>query len=140
MKTNSPSCIKRGDEHICPACQSQSVVRNGKSKSGKQRYICKDCGRRFVGIYTYNAYQQNISQEIITFTKEGLGIRSTARVLKISTTTLLKRIITIAKGIKQPPIIMGKHYEVDEMRTLGLRISGIVVFIMPLKVECWIYC
>ncbi|PWJ89271.1 hypothetical protein BC749_12418 [Flavobacterium araucananum] len=27
-------------------------------------------------------------------TKEGLGIRSTARILKISTTTLLKRIVS----------------------------------------------
>jgi transposase-like protein len=38
-------------------------------------------------------------QAIIQFTKEGLGIRSTARRLKISKTTLLRRIIAIAKKI-----------------------------------------
>jgi len=37
--------------------------------------------------------------------------------LRISVTTLLKRIIAIAEGIQQPPIAMGKSYEVDEMRT-----------------------
>ena len=51
------------------------------------------------------------------FTKEGLGVRSTARILKISTTTLLKRIVAIAKSINQPIISKGKTYEVDEMCT-----------------------
>ncbi len=46
-----------------------------------------------------------------------LGIRSTARVLKISVCTLLKRIIEIAANIQQPPMAVGKSYEVDEMRT-----------------------
>lgn len=31
-------------------------------------------------------------------------------------TTLLKRILQIASNIKQPPISVGKTYEVDEMR------------------------
>jgi len=53
----------------------------------------------------------------VQLTKEGLGIRSTARVLQISITTLLKRIISIAKSIPNKPIYKGKIYEVDEMRT-----------------------
>lgn len=54
--------------------------------------------------------------KITQLTKEGLGIRSTARVLGISVTTLLKRILQIASKIKQPPIAVGRTYEVDEMR------------------------
>jgi len=50
-------------------------------------------------------------------TKEGLGIRSIARVLQISPITLLKRILSIAKKIKSPLIVMGKEYEVDELCT-----------------------
>jgi insertion element IS1 protein InsB len=50
-------------------------------------------------------------------TKEGMGIRSTARVLQISPTTLLRRIIFIAQGIKQPLVSINKVYEVDEIRT-----------------------
>lgn len=46
-----------------------------------------------------------------------MGIRSTARFLQISTTTLLKRILDIAKNIKLPVIPMGKEYEVDELCT-----------------------
>lgn len=37
--------------------------------------------------------------------------------MKISTTTLLKRIITIVKNINRPIISKGKTYEVDEMCT-----------------------
>ena len=56
-----------------------------------------------------------MNKNIFHFTKEGLGIRSTARILKISTTTLLKRIVSIAREINRPIISKGKTYEVDEM-------------------------
>jgi IS1 family transposase len=67
--------------------------------------------------YTYQAYRFGIDNDIVALTKEGTGIRSTARLLKISPTTLLARIITIAKNIVQPYIPKGKTYQVDEMRT-----------------------
>ncbi|MFB9076215.1 IS1-like element transposase [Flavobacterium procerum] len=38
--------------------------------------------------YTNQAYKSDINQNIIQLTKQGLGIRSTARILKISATTL----------------------------------------------------
>jgi IS1 family transposase len=79
--------------------------------------IVKNCGKRFIENYTYMAYKSDVDKNIIQLTKEGLGIRSTSRILKISTTTLLKRIIEIAKNIKRPIISEGKTYEVDEMCT-----------------------
>ena len=117
MSENSPSCIRFGVSHFCPVCKSEHLIKSGKTANGKQRYCCKECCKRFIIHYSYNAYKSNTNQQIILFTKEGLGIRSTARVLRISVTTLLKRIITIAESIHQPPIAMGKSYEVDEMRT-----------------------
>ena len=32
----------------CPACNSESVVKNGFIHNGKQNHLCKDCGRQFV--------------------------------------------------------------------------------------------
>ncbi|MFA7688460.1 MAG: IS1 family transposase [Moheibacter sp.] len=90
---------------------------HSSTKSKKQQYLCKSCGKRFLDYYTYNAYHERINSEIIHFTKEGLGIRNTARVLGISTTTLLRRIIVIANSIPRPAVIKGKIYEVDEMKT-----------------------
>ncbi|WP_163394154.1 IS1 family transposase [Flavobacterium limi] len=95
----------------------RKMIKYGKTKSGNQRYICRACGKTRVENYTYLAYKAEINQNIIQLTKEGLGIRSTARILKISTTTLLKRIILIARNIVKPIISRGKTYEVDELCT-----------------------
>ncbi len=110
-------CFKVSDANICPYCKNHKIIKNGSSKSKKQQYLCKSCGKRFLDYYTYNACHKKINSEIIHFTKEGLGIRSTARVLQISATTLLKRIISIADKISRPFISKGKIYEVDELRT-----------------------
>jgi len=117
MKEKSISCFRFGVSYFCPVCKSEHLIKSGKTTNGKQRYECKGCRKRFITEYSYNAYKLGVNQSIITFTKEGLGIRSTARVLKISTTTLLERIMDIAKAINKPIIPFGKTYEVDEMRS-----------------------
>jgi IS1 family transposase len=51
-------------------------------------------------------------------TREGCGIRSISRILKVSLVTVIKRIRTIGKSIVRPfAILNDKEYEVDEMRT-----------------------
>ncbi|MCL1943011.1 MAG: hypothetical protein FWF54_05625 [Candidatus Azobacteroides sp.] len=111
------SCIRFGVGYFCRACKSEYLIKSGKTTNDKQRYQCKNCGKRFLAEYTYNAYKTDANQNIITFIKESLDIRSTARVLKISTTTLLARIAGIAKTIVKPAIPMGRTYEMNEMRT-----------------------
>lgn len=103
----------------CCRCvgEIKNMIKYGKTKSGNQRYICRLCKRTRVENYSYQAYKTDVDKSIIQLTKEGLGIRSTARILKISTTTLLKRIVVIAKTINRPIINKGKTYEVDEMCT-----------------------
>lgn len=100
----------------CNFCNGD-CIKNGFQSNGNQRYKCCVCKKRQQSKYKYKAYRRILNKEIVSFTKEGLGIRSTARVLKISTTTLLKRIISIARNIPHPIISKGKTYEVDEMCT-----------------------
>lgn len=109
-------CSRVSETGICPNCYSSKIIKNGNTKTKKQQYVCKNCNKRFLDFYTYQACRYGIDNDIIALTKEGMGIRSTARLLKISPTTLLARIITIAKNIVQPIIPKGKTYEVDEMR------------------------
>jgi len=117
MKLTKGSCIKCvGDPKSCSFCSGR-LVRHGLSGSGKLRYKCKDCGKTQVDVYTYQAYHPDVNTWIIHLTKASAGIRSTAKLLSISTTTLLKRIRLIARGVRQPMIIKGKKYEVDEVRT-----------------------
>ena len=116
MTEDHSLCIRVSDTGICKHCYSKNIIKNGTTKTRKQQYICKNCNKRFIEFYSYQAYQKNINSQIIQFTKEGLGIRSTARILKISTTTLLKRINKISENIYQPKVYNHQSYEVDEMR------------------------
>jgi insertion element IS1 protein InsB len=116
MIEDHTKCIKVSETGICPFCYSDKIIKNGTTRTKKQQYFCKRCKRRFLDYYSYNAYRKDINFQIVQLTKEGLGIRSTSRVLRISTTTLLKRIIVIAEQIKLPVLSLGKTYELDEMR------------------------
>lgn len=116
MASLEHSCYRFGDEpNRCPKC-SGSIVKNGKTL-GKQQYKCKECNKRFQLEYTYKACEPRTSPNIVALIKEGCGIRSIARLLGISASTVLERIRKIAARIEQPAIIKGKEFEVDELRT-----------------------
>ena len=111
------SCSKHVGENIkCCKCDTY-MMKYGKDSKMKQRYFCKKCKTTKVEFYTYKAYKQEINQNIVALTKEGVGILGSARLLAISPTTLLKRIKEIASNITQPAISKNKSYEIDEMRT-----------------------
>lgn len=79
----------------CPNCKSTDVIRNGKSKQGKQRYLCRnqECSRRsFITDYTHDGYKTGVKQKIIEMAVNGSGIRDTARVLSISTHPVMKEL------------------------------------------------
>ena len=79
----------------CPGCHSTDVSKNGKTSQGKQRYICrnKDCPRcTFIQDYTNNGYKPEVKQQIVDMSVNGSGVRDTARVLKVSTSTVIKEI------------------------------------------------
>jgi transposase-like protein len=70
-------------------------VKNGKSDEGKQRYRCRnaDCSRRsFMRDYSYRGYLPEVKQQISDMAVNGSGIRDTARVLKISPTTVIEEL------------------------------------------------
>ena len=99
----------------CKKCGG-NAVKNGKSKAGVQRYRCS-CGASFQSSYTYTA--SSISDEQIkVLTKESCGIRSTARILSISPTTVIRRIKKIGSSLESPYLISkGGNYQVDELFT-----------------------
>lgn len=79
----------------CPYCQSDQVIKGGKTETGKQRYRCQqtDCSHRsFVLAPAYNGHLPQIKEQIIDMALNGSGIRDTARVLKISPTTVINEL------------------------------------------------
>ncbi|MCO5242211.1 MAG: IS1 family transposase [Chitinophagaceae bacterium] len=117
MLSVAVSCSRVSDTGKCPHCKAISIIKNGRTKTGKQQYYCKSCSRRCIDYYSYKACNPAVNLQIIELTREGLGIRSTARVLKISPTTLIRKIIQIADNLKPPIICKGRTYEVDEIKT-----------------------
>lgn len=79
----------------CPNCNRTNVVKNGRSAAGKQRYCCRnrECYRRsFILNFTYRGYLAEVKQQISDMAMNGSGIRDTARVLKISPTTVIEEL------------------------------------------------
>lgn len=100
----------------CKQC-SHKGIKHGKNANGIQRLYCRFCNKTWQISYVYKAYYYKTNTLIISFIKEGCGIRNIARLLDISTTTLMGRIKNIAKKIQQPILSFNKNYEVDELCT-----------------------
>jgi len=77
----------------CPTCQSTDVVKYGKTPDGKQRFHCRNltCQRQtFLMEYTNRGFLQEVKTQIVDMALNGSGIRDTARVLKVSPTTVIE--------------------------------------------------
>jgi insertion element IS1 protein InsB len=72
----------------CPRCNSEQIVKNGSIHTGKQKYLCKVCGRQFVE----NPQQHPIPPEtkalINKLLLEKLPLAGIARVTGVSETWL----------------------------------------------------
>jgi transposase-like protein len=76
----------------CPHCQGTDIVRHGKTRQGKQRYRCREqrCARRiFLLHYSYRGQSPAVQEQIVDMAMHASGIRDTARVLHISTNTVM---------------------------------------------------
>jgi transposase-like protein len=79
----------------CPYCQSDQVVKRGKTDTGKQRYRCQnpDCSHQsFLLDPAYKGRLPEVKQQVIELSLNGSGIRDTARVLQISPTTVIQEL------------------------------------------------
>ena len=104
-------CYKNVANEKCRYCHNETI-KFGKF-NGAQRYRCKSCKKTQLLNYISFACKPDINSSIAAHVKEGCGIRSIARLLHISATTVINRIQKIADNIKKPAIIT----EVDELKT-----------------------
>jgi transposase-like protein len=76
----------------CPYCQSTEVIKAGKQANGTQRYQCQNdrCARRiFLLHYQDRGRVPEVRRQVVDLALNGSGIRDTARVLRISPTTVI---------------------------------------------------
>jgi transposase-like protein len=80
---------------VCPSCQSTDIVKHEPLWGGKERYRCRNtrCKRcTFILNYTYKGYLPEVKEKIAEMAMNGSGIRDTARVLRISPSTVISEL------------------------------------------------
>jgi len=90
----------------CPHCQSEAVVKYGKTSNGKERFRCQqsaECGRTFLRSYAYPGCLPTVKQQIVDMTLNGSGIRDIARVLHVGPNTVIRELK------KSVPSFPGQH-------------------------------
>ena len=99
----------------CPKCQSLNLVKNGKTASKKQKYLCKNCRKQFITDYTYQGCRPFIRSLILKMTLNSSGIRDISRVLQISTNTVQKLLLKQSRKIPEERVpTHAKTVELDE--------------------------
>ena len=76
----------------CPYCHSTEVIKAGRQADGAQRYQCQNgqCARRiFLLHYQDRGRAPEVRRQVVEMALKGSGIRDTARVLRISPTTVI---------------------------------------------------
>ena len=76
----------------CPHCQSTAVIKAEKQANGTQRYRChnEQCMRRiFLLQYQDRGRVPEICRQVVDMAINGSGVRDTARVLRMSPTTVI---------------------------------------------------
>ncbi|WP_157259994.1 TetR family transcriptional regulator [Chamaesiphon minutus] len=73
---------------ICPDCQSDRVAKNGRQQ-GKQRYICRGCGRQFLDRYTPRGYPLDVRQRCLALHAQGVGFREIERQTGVDCNTVI---------------------------------------------------
>jgi IS1 family transposase/transposase-like protein len=102
----------------CPDCQSTKIKLNGKKNNKKQNYLCKNCGRQFIGNHalSYKGCHSDLTYKILLMLVRGNGIRDIAVIENIS----IKKVLSVL--VNSQHIIKPKqnHYdslEIDEFWT-----------------------
>jgi IS1 family transposase/transposase-like protein len=104
-------------------------VKNGKTKYGKQRYLCRACQRSKVDDPKTTGFGVKYNDQIIQLTKEGMGIRSTARILNVSPATVIRKILGIAEAIELTEVPSKlDRIQVDEIHTfIGSKTNSVYI-------------
>src|SRR5499427_2215144 len=79
----------------CPHCQSEQIVKRGKTARGTQRYLCQNtrCAKgSFLLDYCNRGCLPEVKQTIIDMSLNASGVRDTARSLHICPNTVLREL------------------------------------------------
>jgi insertion element IS1 protein InsB len=111
----------------CQYCKG-SCIKKGCYKR-RQLYRCSSCGKYQRSTYLKKRISETQIDLVGIWNNEGAGVSSISRVLKMSKSSVLRKLIFIEQQTEKPNIDeTNQEYEIDEMRT----------YIGSTENECWI--
>ncbi len=72
----------------CQYCHHANIVRNGLAPDGRQRYLCRDCGRRSREQPRSNAYSDEEREAILHAYDERSSLRGLTRTFGVARNTV----------------------------------------------------
>lgn len=72
----------------CPNCDSEQLVKDGKTSSGSQRYLCKSCGKSRVLNPKRTDYTDKQKERILRTYREGTSLRGLERIFGVARQTV----------------------------------------------------
>ena len=115
----------------CPHCHGTDIVRHGTTRQGKQRYRCREqrcAGRTFLLDYSYPGHSPEVKQQIVDMALNASGIRDTARVLHVSTNTVMTELkktrVANLTGVHPPPAWRDRQPDHGESADAACAVGG----------------
>jgi transposase-like protein len=102
----------------CPYCQSDQIVKRGKTAKGTQRYLCRNtlCVRgSFLLDYCNRGCLPEVKQTIIDMSLNASGVRDTARSLHICPNTVLRELKKKEAGLESVNTTVLRTLNPDEV-------------------------
>lgn len=73
------------EKTVCPKCnQSQSQIKNGRTRAGSQRFLCKLCGYRYTPVPKEGGYDEEVRLQALQLYLEGVSLRKVSRILNVN--------------------------------------------------------
>jgi transposase-like protein len=64
----------------CPHCENTTQqVKAGYTEAGSQRYQCQHCGRKYTPVPKQQGYPEEMRQQAIRWSVDGMNLRRIAR-------------------------------------------------------------
>ena len=74
----------------CCHCESEQLVKNGHAPNGKQKYLCRACGKSSRERAVAKGYSEERKEEILKAYQERSSMRGLTRTFGVSRTTVAK--------------------------------------------------
>lgn len=92
----------------CPTCTSAQTVKNGRIHTGKQRFLCRECGRQFVEQPRKKVIDAATRELIDRLLLERISLAGIARAAQVSETWLQLYVNEKYAGVARQVEVMPK--------------------------------